>query len=82
MSGLSGLAKYLPMVRGEERGGYSVQHQGQAGPTATTWGEGGERECGHLDVDVLGDGGEGYLEAADGGGVPWPDLGKPASTAR
>ena len=35
-----------------------------------------------FDVDVLGDGGEGYLEAADGGGVPWLDLGKPASTAR
>ena len=35
-----------------------------------------------FDVDVLGDRGEGYLEAADGGGVPWLDLGKPASTAR
>ena len=33
----------------------------------------------HLDVDVLGDGGEGDLEAADGGGVAWLELRQPGA---
>jgi len=35
----------------------------------------------NLDVNVLGDGGEGDLEATDGGGVAWLDLSKPAFSA-
>ena len=36
----------------------------------------------HLDVDVLGNGGKGDLEATDGGGVSRLHLGKPASPTR